>query len=151
MDSLRFEVPGTPVPKARARSTKTGIHFTPAKTRKYEQAVAHAAKCAMEGNQPWGGPIELFIGFGFPVPDSWPQWKKDAAIKGLIVPTGKPDVDNCIKSVKDALNGIIWLDDSQVVSVSAVKKYVVNAHAVIKVGTMSELPSSITKKGDLAA
>jgi len=27
---------------------------------------------------------------------------------------GKPDADNCIKAVKDALNGVVWVDDARV-------------------------------------
>ena len=50
-----------------------------------------------------------------PIPDSWPDWKKQAARDGLILPTSKPDFDNFEKAAVDALNGVIYLDDAQIV------------------------------------
>ena len=40
-----------------------------------------------------------------------------------IRPTKKPDIDNIIKAVLDALNGVAYKDDTQVVQVMATKKY----------------------------
>lgn len=37
--------------------------------------------------------------------------------------TARPDIDNLVKAVTDALNGILWKDDSQIVSLSAEKRY----------------------------
>ena len=42
---------------------------------------------------------------------------------GKIRPTKKPDCDNCIKSITDALNGIAYIDDSQIVSIECEKWY----------------------------
>ena len=42
---------------------------------------------------------------------------------GKLLPTKKPDVDNVAKSVLDALNGVAWLDDSQVVRLEISKSY----------------------------
>ena len=44
-------------------------------------------------------------------------------LSGLISPTKKPDVDNVIKIILDALNGFAWHDDSQVVNLQIEKKY----------------------------
>ena len=57
------------------------------------------------------------------VPASWSQKKRQAALDGLIRPTTKPDLDNILKGVCDALNGIIFTDDKQVAHVSAAKWY----------------------------
>jgi Holliday junction resolvase RusA-like endonuclease len=38
-------------------------------------------------------------------------------------PTKKPDLDNLAKSVLDALNGVIYQDDSQIVSLHMTKVY----------------------------
>lgn len=38
-------------------------------------------------------------------------------------PTVKPDLDNLVKTVKDALNGVAWEDDAQVVYIDAHKFY----------------------------
>ena len=57
------------------------------------------------------------------IPVSKTKKFKDAASKGELWPTKTPDIDNCLKGVFDAVNGVVWLDDSQVVSVCAVKSY----------------------------
>lgn len=48
-------------------------------------------------------------------PKSKPKKWQAAAIAGLIRPTTKPDLDNCIKNLKDVCKGVFWEDDKQVV------------------------------------
>ena len=120
---ITFFVPGQPVAKARARSTAAGIHYTPAKTRNYERRVAAHCKMAMEGKEMINGPACIEITLYMPIPASWTRAKREQAASGEIPHTKKPDIDNCVKSIKDALNGIAWRDDSQVVSISARKHY----------------------------
>lgn len=57
------------------------------------------------------------------IPKSFSKIKRESAIKGRIRPSTKPDIDNYIKQVFDALNGLIWEDDSQIVTVHARKFY----------------------------
>lgn len=125
---LLFRVNGIPQGKGRPRvSTANGITraYTPAKTRKYEQEVAEAAKLAAM-KQNWmksDAPIILHICAWFPIPKSWPKWKKAAAQAGDIYPTTKPDADNIGKGISDALNEIVYNDDSQVVECIIKKRY----------------------------
>ncbi|MCZ0853544.1 RusA family crossover junction endodeoxyribonuclease, partial [Brevibacillus laterosporus] len=49
--------------------------------------------------------------------------KKENAEKGRLRPVTKPDVDNYVKGVKDALNHLIYKDDSQVVDLKVSKFY----------------------------
>jgi Holliday junction resolvase RusA-like endonuclease len=58
-----------------------------------------------------------------PVPGSWPKSKKAKALAGIITPTVKPDADNLAKSVCDALNGVAWVDDKQVIKLHVFKAY----------------------------
>ena len=58
-----------------------------------------------------------------PIPKSASKKKQGAMKSGEIRHTKKPDLDNCIKFVKDCLNGIAWKDDSQVVRIVAYKHY----------------------------
>ena len=44
-------------------------------------------------------------------------------IKGEILPTKKPDIDNIMKVVLDALNGVAYFDDKQVCKVNFIKMY----------------------------
>lgn len=61
-------------------------------------------------------PFRLGVIAFMPMPKSKPQWWKTAALKGEIQPVSKPDLSNIIKLVEDIANGIIWRDDTQVVS-----------------------------------
>ena len=51
------------------------------------------------------------------------ETRKQKAIQGLKKPTTRPDLDNVIKIVLDALNGHAWHDDGQVIEIHACKKY----------------------------
>lgn len=42
---------------------------------------------------------------------------------GKLRPTVKPDVDNFYKAVSDALTGVVWRDDNQIVQVNVGKWY----------------------------
>ena len=66
------------------------------------------------------------------VPPSWTRKRRDDALAGVIRPTGKPDYDN-IGKVVDALNGIVWVDDSQIVDARIRKLYDERARLVIEV------------------
>lgn len=61
--------------------------------------------------------------FFMPIPVSWSKAKKEAATKGDVLPTTKPDIDNLAKCVLDALNGIAYRDDNQVVRLEVSKFY----------------------------
>ena len=68
------------------------------------------------------------------------------ALDGDIKPTVKPDADNVEKAVKDALNGVVWVDDCQVVNCEKEKFYSTKpgVHAVIE--TVRAHPAQITRK-----
>jgi Holliday junction resolvase RusA-like endonuclease len=113
-----FIVYGDPTAKGRPRHMRNGHTYTPQGTINAEnnfraQAVAFLPK---EGMIQAGVPIRLTMLFYMPIPASWSHKKQDRAANGLIYPVGRPDLDNLIKLAKDALNGIFWHDDSQVVS-----------------------------------
>jgi Holliday junction resolvase RusA-like endonuclease len=116
-------VAGAPVPKGRARTTKRGFMYTPAKTRANESHTRLAAQLAMNGKPPLDVPIRVEIFAELPVPQSWSGRRAAEAISGRIVPTTRPDTDNYAKSILDALNGIVLVDDAQVVELHAVKKF----------------------------
>lgn len=61
------------------------------------------------------------------------QAEKKEAIAGLIVPTTKPDGDNILKVVLDALNGLAYDDDRQVVKMGIIKVYGVNPGLMVQV------------------
>lgn len=80
------------------------------------------------------GPISLKVKFSFPPLKSWPKKTlKQLQDEQLLCHFKKPDLDNCIKFVKDCLNGIAWHDDSQVSQISAIKCYALEAKTEIEV------------------
>lgn len=68
---------------------------------------------------PSDSPIFMKIDFFFKIPKSWTKKKKEEAKWH----TSKPDTDNLVKSIKDALNGVAYKDDSQVCYIQARKQY----------------------------
>ena len=118
--TIEFTVPGRPVPMARPRVTAHGT-YTPKRCRDYKTAVALAAKAAMKGQEPLTGAVHIILQFAFAIPKSWP--KKKRLNGGLVWHTARPDLDNLSKSVTDALIGIVYKDDSQIISANIEKTY----------------------------
>lgn len=111
-------IPGEPVPQARPRAARigNGVRFynTPA-VENYKKAVQQYARLAMRSRPPLTGALALEIKIFRGIPKSWSAAKKAAALRGEIQPIQKPDLSNYIKLLEDALNGIAWEDDSQIV------------------------------------
>ena len=122
--TIKFTVPGRPVPMARPRVTAHGT-YTPKRCRDYKAAVALAAKAAMQGKEPMEGALSCDIQLWYAVPKSYTQGKKLAAQHNIIRPIGRNsgDADNHAKAIMDACTGIVWRDDSQVVKLSVMKLY----------------------------
>ena len=120
---ITIVVNGEAVAKGRPRITKRGFAYTPAATRKYQAHARLAAGLAMADRPPLHGPARLELLVELPVPASWSKRKHAAAIKGDVLPTSRPDLDNFVKSGLDAMNTIVIVDNSQIVEVQARKTY----------------------------
>lgn len=115
---IAFTIPGEPV--AFARSGGNGaVRFTPKRQRDFMALVRLAASKAMDGLEPFTGPVSMSIRAVYLVPTSWPK-KKAAAAKWR---TAKPDADNIAKLVSDSMNTIVFGDDAQVVSLAVQKVF----------------------------
>lgn len=103
-----FFVPGVAIPWRPPRIVRDGRHsFTPAHVRRWQGVVRERAVAAMGGKAPHAGPVELGLVFTRKAPkarreDVW--WAQ------------RPDLLNLAKAVEDALNGVVYADDNQVVS-----------------------------------
>jgi Holliday junction resolvase RusA-like endonuclease len=115
MSAVSFTVPAVPVAYARSRHNGRQ-HFTPAPLRSYMAEIALFARRAMEGREPLDGPLELLVGF------QRVRKPRRAQPDGAVLDTARPDLSNLIKAVEDALNGIVYGDDSQIVSILADKR-----------------------------
>lgn len=122
MTSKRLFIPGEPVAKARPRVTRSGHAYTPKKTELAERAIRNAW-IEKYSEEQMSGPLKVHITFLYEVPKSWPKWKREQAERYTLPKITKPDTDNLVKTVMDALNGIAYKDDSVVYEILARKKY----------------------------
>lgn len=118
MTSFAFTVPGKPTGKGRPRFSK-GRTFTDATT---AQAEGDVLGCWIDagGTRLDDGPIALRVALVVERPKSHRKSDGTLSAEGLRHPwpaNQKPDVDNALKLVMDALNGRAWRDDVQIVDV----------------------------------
>ena len=121
-----FIIDATPVAKGRPRFSSRGGFvktYTPAKTSEWEAVVREAARQAMGSSEPMDGPVALSLRFYLPIPASWSKKRTEAAKLGKEHHIKKPDADNFAKAVMDACNGVLFVDDSQVVNLHVSKHY----------------------------
>lgn len=126
LPGVAFVVPGKPTGKGRPRAVARGKFvrmYTPEATATYESIVALAASQAMAGQPLIAGPVEVVMRMVLPIPVSWSKRKQADALAGTLMPGTKPDMDNVVKAIFDAINGIVWNDDVQVVDLQARKRY----------------------------
>lgn len=128
---LKIIVPGIPVPKGRHRARivqprgrRPFVHmYQDAETEKYESLVAQNASMVMAGRGLVLGALDVRATAYVEIPASWPDKKRNQAADGDILPVSRPDADNYLKCVLDAMNGVVYKDDSQVVNMSVQKRY----------------------------
>ncbi len=112
--------------KGRPRFARQGTFvktYTDAKTLTYEKSIQTYAKQAMGSTSPLIGAVAAYLHIGVPIPPSYSKTRQKACIEGLERPTKKPDIDNIVKAVLDGMNGIVYLDDKQVVDLHLTKVY----------------------------
>ena len=118
----QLTIDGVPVAKGRPRLGRYGT-YTPKKTQEYEEYVKMCWVAKYGSIQPSEQSLEVNIVFYLPIPKSVNKKQRAEMLDGKIKHTKKPDIDNLIKSVLDALNGIAYSDDSKIIKVAAEKQY----------------------------
>lgn len=116
MSSIKFSAPLEPVPFPRPASNGKR-RFNPPRYSEFKQLLGWHARNAMHGQAPFYGMIKLFAEFFKLKPKN-------------IMSRNWGDLDNHVKAVLDALNGIAFVDDRQVIAVTATKNFGV-PHIVI--------------------
>jgi Holliday junction resolvase RusA-like endonuclease len=125
---IEFTIPGRPSAWQRTnafidkRSGKL-LKSTPKEMAAAQKAVATLCRFAMRTMPPLAGALRLEILCVYAIPPSWPKWKRQAAIDGKVWKVTVPDHDNLVKLISDALNGIAYADDGQIVKSSFGKRY----------------------------
>lgn len=135
MAALLVTIPGVLRGKQRPRASLRGKAvriYTPDAT---VNAEAWVRQCCIDqvGSPCLEGALSVKIGISVMIPASWSKKKSAAALSGEVMATGKPDIDNCLKLVADALNGILWRDDAQIVELTVRKGYAVAPITVLTV------------------
>ena len=121
---MEFVVEGEPQGKARPRfSRKSGTVYTPAKTAKYEKEIRQAFLDARGKMISAGSYVAVTVDAYFEIPKSYTKRKRLACERNINRPDKKPDIDNVVKVVLDALNGVAYVDDKQVIGVICRKWY----------------------------
>lgn len=107
--------------------------YTDKSTKDYEMSLKEAYLNAKQETYFGDTPLEMELEIYQAVPKSTSKKKTEEMLKGLIRPTKKPDVDNILKSVCDSLNSIAYTDDTQIISIKAVKHYAINNYMVVRI------------------
>ena len=119
---MKFVVEGKIKGKARPRwSSASGCMYTPPETKQYESYIAHCFRLA--GGEKLEGAVALSITMLFAIPKNTKKADRELCKFNEILPTKKPDIDNCLKAVMDGLNKVAYEDDKQVTENHIVKRW----------------------------
>lgn len=125
MSTYTAIVLGDPVAQGRPRfSRQDGFvkAYDPAKSRDYKSYVRLIA-AQNAPVTPVEGAIEFSLRIYRAIPKGMPKYKREAAKEGRLRPVTKPDVSNVLKGVEDALKGVWYKDDSQIVGYGVLGKW----------------------------
>ena len=145
MSRYTYTIPGPAVAQGRPRLTTWGgrAHaYEPQKSRDYKAFVRQCATEQGVPDKPLSCPVILRVTEYRPIPQSWSKRKQQAADAGEILPARKPDWDNVGKAISDALNGLVWEDDAQVVTGSVSKLYDRTPRVFVEVWTQDKTSDS---------
>lgn len=125
MDKVKFTVLGEPKGKGRPRfSTQSGRAITPKDTVNYETLVRTEYAIQCKGFRfPDDAMLDMRILAYYSVPKSGSRQAKAQKLANIIRPTKRPDMDNVVKIVADALNQVAYKDDTQIVDCQVRKFY----------------------------
>lgn len=155
MSEIRLTVYGNPVAKQRARTVRCGSFmrsYTPKETVEAEASIReHAMHMVRTGEaRKLNGAIEAELVFYRAVQGSCSRKEREHKLAGLLRPVGAPDWDNLGKLACDALNGVLYGDDSQITDVVVRKRYCTTPRTEIvlrEVRVEMELPGTRTFAG----
>ena len=148
--NLTFTVPGPAATKNRRglqimqRGEKSFPHsFKTAEVENFEGKIAQFALFARNEagiHQPIDAPLRIYITVFRKLPKSASNKKREMMIRGELAPTTRPDLDNYEKPIMDALTGVIYNDDSQIVYKASAKYFDDGQGERIVIGIMPHIP-----------
>ena len=123
---IKFTIPGPPKGKQRPRICRVNgrsMAYTPKETIEYERLVRASYTAVSKVKFERNLPIEISILALYSVPKYVSRKTKELMLNERLFPTKKPDADNIIKVILDALNGLAYQDDAQIYRVYFEKMY----------------------------
>lgn len=156
MQEVTFQIPGPPRGKGRPRarvmqiSRKATAHiYTPHETQDYERFIRGCFEQQVGGAPCLLAPVRVDIAAEYPVPKSYSKRKREQCLMGAVPHTGKPDLDNVAKIVLDALNGLAYMDDTQVTELHVCKRYGASPRVIVRIrGDVAEEQIELEKVGE---
>ncbi len=119
-----FEVIGDIKGKARPRvNTYTCQVYTPNNTKDYEELIKQYFQIKYPRYVPFENRVSVKIMAYFKVPKTTSKKDKELISEGRLSPTKKPDIDNIVKIILDALNKMAFKDDNQITKLEVEKVY----------------------------
>ncbi|GAA5417963.1 hypothetical protein Pryu01_03041 [Paraliobacillus ryukyuensis] len=133
---IKFTIPGEPVAQGRPRAGKTKygktVLYDPSKSKNYKQYIKLVASQHVPVKQ-IEGQISMRLKIYRQIPKSMTKKLRKASIDEIHRPTTKPDCSNIAKGIEDALNGMIYKDDSQIVDLRVSKYYSENPRVEVEI------------------
>ena len=120
MMKVSFTIEGEPVGKGRPRHGKYKT-YTPAKTKSVENNIAYLYKVNV--GYYFEGYVKLNLNLYYSIAKSDSKKKKLMKLNNELRPNKKPDIDNVVKLVADALNEVAYKDDTQIIELRCRKFY----------------------------
>ena len=127
--NIKLTVYGEPVAQGRPRfSTRGGFvkAFDPEKSVNYKETIrayTNDVHKKLPEFKPFDTAIKVSVAVFRNVPKSFSKKARKEALEGARRPISRPDNDNYLKGILDALNGILWTDDARIVDLSCQKWY----------------------------
>lgn len=129
-----FEVIGDIKGKARPRvNTYTNRAYTPTNTKDYEMLIKQYFKIKYPKYVPLENRVSVKILAQFKIPKNTSKKNAENMLNGNISPTKKPDIDNIVKIILDALNTMAFKDDNQITKLEVEKIYGEQEKILVKV------------------
>jgi len=129
-----FEMIGDIVGKARPRmNTRTGRAYTPTNTKLYEYSLRQSFIIKYPYFKQIESRVKVIIIAYFGITKNTSKKREAEMLQENISPTKKPDADNIIKIVLDAMNKFAFKDDTQVTKLQIEKKYDKTPRIYIKI------------------
>lgn len=134
----KFIIEGNPRGQGRPKATRRGKHagvYESSEDRQNKATIASIVVAQRPHFIPAGIPIHITLSCYFARPQAHYNTKGQVKERyAAASPLVKPDLSNILKAVEDALNGIVWYDDVQIVRETIEKQYAeTKPHMVLEV------------------